>query len=242
MREGLLVRSSATSSYFVEVAANEPHARPPTWLLEQSDWTGVLVEPQPDLAIELRAKRKARVFDVACSSPENAGRNLSFHVAGPLSSLDRHHMAPGAMPERVISVPVRMLDSISTEAGAPIGFDFLSIDVEGHEIEVLRGFDIARWKPHLNVLEDHVGNLSKHRYLLGAGYRIIRRGATVGTYAGIRGQMPVDRSLGDPAQILPGPAISGFAQSFAQTAHASQVLISSRSGTLAGGFQSCVCS
>jgi Methyltransferase FkbM domain len=97
-------------------------------------------------------------------------------------------MAPGAMPERVISVPVRTLDSISTEAGAPIGFDFLSIDVEGHEIEVLRGFDIARWKPHLNVLEDHVGNLSKHRYLLGAGYRIIRRCATVGAYAGIRGQ------------------------------------------------------
>jgi hypothetical protein len=99
MREGLLVRSSATSSYFVEVGANEAHARSPTWLLGQSGWTGVLVEPQPDLAIELRAKRKARVFEVACSSPENAGRNLSFHVAEPLSSLDRHHMAPGAMPE-----------------------------------------------------------------------------------------------------------------------------------------------
>ena len=56
------------------------------------------------------------------------------------------------MPERVISVPVRTLHSIPTEAGAPIGFDFLSIDVEGHEIEVLRGYDIASWKPHLIVL------------------------------------------------------------------------------------------
>lgn len=232
MREGLLVRSSATSSYFVEVGANEAHARSPTWLLGQSGWTDVLVEPQPDLAIELRAKRKARVFEVACSSPENAGRNLSFHVAEPLSSLDRHHMAPGAMPERVISVPVRTLDGIPTEAGAPIGFDFLSIDVESHEIEVLRGFDIARWKPHFRSTGTFSGPAIASS---GAVQRLVRT-------AGIRGQMPVDRSLGDPAQILPGPAISGFAQSFAQTAHAGQVLISRRSGTLAGGFQSCVCS
>jgi FkbM family methyltransferase len=168
--------------YFVEVGANEPRTRSQTWHLEQSGWTGVLVEPLPDLAVELRAKRKARVFDVACSSPDNAGRNLSFYVAGPLSSLDRHHMAPGATPERVISVPVRTLDSILAEAGTPIGFDFLSIDAEGHEIEVLRGFDIARWKPRLILLEDHVGNLSKHRYLLGAGYRIIRRYGNNGWY------------------------------------------------------------
>ena len=129
--------------YFVEVGANEPRERSQTWFLEQAGWTGVLVEPQPDLAVELRTKRKARVFEVACSSPENAGRNLSFHVAGPLSSLDRHHMAPGAMPERVISVPVRTLDSILTEADTPVAFDFLSTDVEGHEIEMLRGFDVA---------------------------------------------------------------------------------------------------
>jgi hypothetical protein len=85
--------------YFVEVGANDPRERSQTWLLEQSEWTGVLIEPQPDLATELRAKRKAKVFSVACSSPENAGRELPFHVAGPLSSLDRKGMAPGAMPE-----------------------------------------------------------------------------------------------------------------------------------------------
>jgi hypothetical protein len=47
---------------------------------------------------------------------------------------------------------------------------------------VLRGFDIARWRPRLILLEDHVGNLSKHRYLLAAGYRIIRRYENNGWY------------------------------------------------------------
>ena len=168
--------------YFVEVGANEPRARSQTFQLEQAGWTGVLVEPQPQLAAKLRAERKARVFAVACSSPENAGRTMKLHVAGPLSSLDRDRMAPGSAPQAVIAVPVRTLDSVLEEAGAPQGFDFLSVDVEGHELEVLRGFDIAHWRPRLILLEDHVADLAKHRYLKAAGYRIVRRYENNGWY------------------------------------------------------------
>ena len=171
-----------TKGFFVEVGANDPHARSQTWHLEQAGWTGILIEPQPDLARELRNKRTANVFAVACSSPDNAGHTLPLHVAGPLSSLDRARMAPGATPETVIKVPVRTLDSVLEEANAPARFDFLSIDVEGHEIEVLRGFNIARWQPRLILLEDHVANLSKHRFLTAAGYRIIRRYENNGWY------------------------------------------------------------
>ena len=168
--------------FFVEVGANEPRERSQTWHLEQAGWTGILIEPQPDLARELRAQRAATVFAVACSSPDNAGRTLPLHVAGPLSSLNRERMAPGATPETVIEVPVRTLDSVLDEGGAPARFEFLSIDVEGHEIEVLRGFDIARWRPRLILLEDHVADLSKHRFLTAAGYRIIRRYENNGWY------------------------------------------------------------
>ncbi len=185
--------------YFVEVGANEPRVRSQTWHLEQAGWTGILIEPQPDLARELRAMRMAKVFAVACSGPEHDGGTLPLHVAGPLSSLDRSGMAPGANPEQVIQVPIRTLDSVLAEAGAPAHFDFLSIDVEGHEIEVLRGFDIARWQPRLILLEDHVADLSKHRYLRDAGYRIVRRYELNGWY------VPKDSSvrmrLGDMWEI-----------------------------------------
>ena len=186
--------------YFVEVGANEPRARSQTFHLEQAGWTGVLIEPQPQLADQLRAERKAKVFAVACSSPDNAGRTLPLHVAGPLSALDRARMAPGATPETVIEVPVRTLDSVLEEAGAPTGFDFLSIDVEGHEIEVLRGFSVARWRPRLILLEDHVGDLSKHRFLKAGGYRIIRRYENNGWYVA-RGSADKPR-LADRWEIL----------------------------------------
>jgi FkbM family methyltransferase len=168
--------------YFVEVGANQPRALSQTWHLEQAGWGGLLVEPQPDLVAQLRAQRSAMVFAAACSSPANAGHTLPLHVAGPLSSLNRERMAPGAVPQQVIEVPVRTLDSILEEATAPVAFDFLSIDVEGHELEVLHGFDIGRWRPRLILLEDHVADLSKHRYLTRAGYRIIRRYENNGWY------------------------------------------------------------
>ncbi len=171
-----------TADFFVEVGANEPQVRSQTFHLEQAGWTGVLVEPQPDLAAKLRASRSAQVFAVACSSPDNAGKKLPFHVAGPLSSLNRERMAPGATPQAVAEVAVSTLDSVLEEAGAPAGFGFLSIDVEGHEIEVLSGFDFARWRPRLILLEDHVSDLRKHRLLLASGYRLIRRYENNGWY------------------------------------------------------------
>jgi FkbM family methyltransferase len=171
-----------TNGYFVEVGANEPRVRSQTWHLEQAGWTGLLIEPQPDLVRELRATRQSKVFGVACSGPENDGSTMPLHVSGPLSSLDRAGMAPGAITENIIEVPVRSLDSVLTEAETAAGFDFLSIDVEGHEIEVLRGFDIARWRPRLILLEDHVADLSKHRYLTAAGYRLVRRYENNGWY------------------------------------------------------------
>lgn len=176
-REKVLVREffGDTKGFFVEVGANDPRQGSQSWHLEQAGWRGVLIEPQPQLAAKLREARSAAVFAVACSSPQRAGGTLPLHLAGPMSAIDRDRMAYGAIPEAVIDVPVRTLDDILVEAGAPAPLDFLSVDVEGHEIEVLKGFNFARWRPRLILLEDHVADLSKHRFLRRAGYRLVRR-------------------------------------------------------------------
>jgi FkbM family methyltransferase len=184
-REQELVRKffgGMRSGFFVEVGANRPQQESQTWHLERLGWSGVLIEPQPDLAEELSRVRLAQVFAVACSSRQNAGKHMRLHVAGPLSALDRARMAPGAQPEQVIEVPVRALDDVLVEASAPAQFDFLSIDVEGHELEVLSGLDLARWRPRLILIEDHVGNLKRHKFLNKSGYRLIRRVENNGWY------------------------------------------------------------
>ncbi len=54
--------------------------------------------------------------------------------------------------------------------------DFLSIDVEGLELQVLRGFDILKHHPRLMVIEDNLPNrLQVHAYIKKNGYRLVKR-------------------------------------------------------------------
>jgi FkbM family methyltransferase len=168
--------------FFVEVGANDPQKDSQSWHLEQQGWTGILIEPVPELAAELKRVRKAQVFEVACSSPEQAGKVLRLHVAGPFSSFDPNLAVTGMRAERTVEVAVRTLDAVLAEGGATAPLDLLSVDVEGHELEVLRGFDFARWKPRLILLEDHVSGLDKHRFMQRAGYTLMRRTGLNGWY------------------------------------------------------------
>ena len=168
--------------FFVEVGANAPQQGSQSWQFEQAGWTGVLVEPQPDLAERLRQMRRAHVVAAACSSPANAGKTMTLHVLGPHSSLNRELAVTGVVADSEIEVPIRTLDDILQEIGAPSPIDFVSIDVEGHEAEVLSGFDLERWRPRLLLLEDHVTNLTTHRCVTRAGYKLIRRTGPNGWY------------------------------------------------------------
>jgi FkbM family methyltransferase len=165
----------AAAGYFVEVGANDPVEGSQTWHLEQLGWTGILVEPQPMLAQELRRRRRAKVFAVACSSRGRDRTAASLYLAGIFSSLDRDFFAAGQQRQGVIEVPLRSLDEVLIEAGAPCPIDFLAIDVEGREIDVLSGFTIEKWRPRLLIIEDIALDMSRHKYLQTHGYKWIRR-------------------------------------------------------------------
>jgi FkbM family methyltransferase len=166
---------SLRSGYFVDVGANEPQRGSQSWQFEQLGWTGVLVEPQPDLAAQLQQNRRARVVAAACSAPENAGGTMTLHLSGPYSSLRPELVVAGVTPRGTIAVPTCTLNDVLDQVAAPTPVDFLSIDVEGHELEVLRGFDFLHWRPRLILIEDHVTSLATHRFLVRSGYRLFRR-------------------------------------------------------------------
>jgi FkbM family methyltransferase len=168
--------------FFVDVGANDPKQGSQSWSLEQLGWRGVVVEPQPRLAQKHKEQRNAAVFACVCSSPENARKTLPFQVSGIHSSLDLNFFVAGMRKEDIIEVPARTLDDILEEAKAPAPIDFLSIDVESHEIEVLAGATLTRWQPRLILIEDLAFNTRLHRYLRSHGYKWIRRTGLNGWY------------------------------------------------------------
>jgi FkbM family methyltransferase len=195
LKEAFFGRSAR--GFFVDVGANHPQLASQTWHLEQLGWDGILIEPQPDLAGELRKVRRARVYAVACSSPANAGKSLPLHVAGSPhmtgihASFDPNFAVPDMRRTGVIDVPVKTIDEILIDANAPIPIDFVSIDVETHEIEVLEGFDLAKWRPRLMLIEDLALDLRLHRYVTSRGYKWVRRTGLNGWYVPMDSPMPV---------------------------------------------------
>jgi len=162
--------------YFVEVGANDPVAGSQTWLLEQNGWRGVLVEPQAGLCEKLRqARPRSKVAQVACSAPGSAGEaDLVLTEHDGNATLRPQRDSHGIKFTGVERVHITTLDAVLQTAGAP-RIDFLSLDVEGHELEVMRGFDFNKYRPALILIEDGVRDLSKHRFLKRCGYKLVKR-------------------------------------------------------------------
>ena len=99
------------------------------------------------------------VAQVAVGSVESS---LQLDVAGPLTTGDVAQMAEYAGVEWAkhafdetssVTVVSRPLDVLLAEHGIAPGFELLIVDVEGVEAEVLRGFDVAHWRPVMMVWE-----------------------------------------------------------------------------------------
>lgn len=164
--------------YFVEVGANEPKHSSQTWHLEQRGWHGVLVEPIPELCEDLRKNRPSSiVVQAACGAAEQRGPT-KFYVAEGLarSTLAQNTVSLNVSFSRTETVEVRTLDDILEEVQLP-HVDFVSIDVEGLQLDVLRGFNLQKHRPRLLLVEDHLHDLQTHRYLTAQNYQLVKRTA-----------------------------------------------------------------
>jgi FkbM family methyltransferase len=172
--------------YCVEVGAYNGLEMSNTLAFERLGWKCLLVEADPDLAALCRKNRPAAtVIHCAAVAPASP-REISFQVAEDVKGMSslaldetsrRRLMGySGRLEIRSITVPARTLDAILEEASWP-AMDFMSIDVEGHEMGVLKGFDINRWQPKV-VLVERCGIFPVWdilRYFTAAGYAFRRR-------------------------------------------------------------------
>lgn len=175
--EDLIVREffgQRSDGFFVEVGANDPVKFSQTWLLERLGWTGLLVEPLAERCARLRpARPRSRVHQVAVGAPAQRGHlELQVPPDDMFASLCPREKAPLAV--KTERVQVKTLDDVLASKGDPT-VDFLSIDVEGLELEVLQGFALARHRPRLLLMEDHLKSLAVHAHLAAHGYELVKR-------------------------------------------------------------------
>jgi FkbM family methyltransferase len=166
----------------VEVGASHGTVSSNTYHFELNGWLCLCIEPNPGLFAALKNNRK-HVLPYAVDMV-NAD-DIPFTVI-TLSNGDTTAISGLQIDERLIEthpvikretilVPTRTLDTCLDEFGQFDHIDFISIDTEGTEYNVLRGFDIDRWNPILLVIENNFDEPRIANYLEGFGYKRIRR-------------------------------------------------------------------
>lgn len=153
---------------FIEAGANDGVRQSNTYYFEKiRDWTGLLVEPVPELAAECRRNRRAPVAEAALAACDVPGATVELQVAGLMSTVTgalgdgdatAAHVAAGLAVQglretRRLRVPARTLSALIDEARLRLPIDLLSLDVEGAEPAALRGLDLARHAPRFICVE-----------------------------------------------------------------------------------------
>jgi FkbM family methyltransferase len=142
--------------YYVDVGCNQPIRFSNTFNFYLRGWKGLTIDANPEL-IALQKKIRPKDNSVCCvvSDSEKEVIFTKFHDNN-LSSISPGFTAAIEKSVAIISkesVKTKTLNSIFLENNVPNEFEFLSIDVEGHDFEVLRGIDLTKYSPSLIIIE-----------------------------------------------------------------------------------------
>jgi FkbM family methyltransferase len=142
--------------FYVDLGAGHPVADNVSFWFYLRGWRGLVVEPQRRLA-ELYPHVRPRDRVVAGLVADRVGE-ADFHEVESMHGFST--MLPDAAQAArelgaavaTLSLPATTLAALFAEHGVE-RVDFLKIDVEGAEAQVLAGADWSRWRPRIVVLE-----------------------------------------------------------------------------------------
>jgi len=166
---------------FIDIGANNPEANSNTLALERRGWTGFAFDPMRSLKDRWAGRSGTTFVNAAISDREEL---RDFVEIVPRIGWE-HQLS--SFREFVRAEDLRQYDFIEYKVEcAPIAkfvpageiFDCVSIDVEGAEALILRGFDFDQAPPRAILLENVsvIGGAETHRQtLMAAGYRLIAR-------------------------------------------------------------------
>jgi FkbM family methyltransferase len=144
--------------YFVEFGATDGVSGSNTWLLEKEfSWNGILSEPAKRWHQSLFGNRTCNI-ETNCVWRES-NQTITFNETewGELSTIDVFSSSDYREQERKrgrkYDVKTLSLEDLLNKYHAPREIDYLSIDTEGSEYEILKSFDFEKYRIRIITCE-----------------------------------------------------------------------------------------
>ena len=147
------------NGYFVDFGATDGIALSNTYNLEKKfGWSGIVAEPLPSWHGALRKNRACHI-DTRCVYSQT-GLSLTFvetfndpELSGLQQDLQRGLNEAARKDQRTFEVSTISLTDLLDHYSAPKDIDYMSIDTEGSELEILKAFDFSRHRVSLITVE-----------------------------------------------------------------------------------------
>lgn len=146
------------TGFYVDVGAHHPVRFSNTYLFYLRGWRGINIDAEPG-SMQLFRKLRGRDINVECGVAGRGGLMTYFRFNEPaLNTFDEGEARlKDKEPYKIIEqtdVPVRRLDDLLDQY-VPLGqnIDFMTVDVEGKDHEVLASNDWERFRPRYILAE-----------------------------------------------------------------------------------------
>ena len=172
------------NGFFVEFGATDGVALSNTWLLENYfGWDGICAEPNPKFYRQLVQNRACTVADACIAG--SSGREVEFILAAEFGGIadyakvDMHADKRSAYKERghFTTMTTISLNDFLEMHNAPRVIDYMSVDTEGNELDILESFPFDKWQiNYLTIEHNYTALRPKLRTLLEAnGFRCLEK-------------------------------------------------------------------
>ena len=142
--------------FYVDVGANEPARQSNTFALYKKGWRGLTIDANPAMAAWHRRLRPADIQVHAAVSDRETEVTFTEFEESVFSSFVPSFVDRWQRDRKVrtqYQLKTRTLTSILDEHRVPEQFEVLGVDVEGHDLEVLKSLDWRRYHPRFVVVE-----------------------------------------------------------------------------------------
>ena len=146
---------SKKNGFYLDVGSQHPISNNNTYILFKKGWRGINIDLD---------KKNIDLFNIVRPNDINLNYAISdiekevdlfyYHESSPINTLSKSVSDfQKAKVSKVKKVQTKILNNILLEINLEDRIDYMNIDVEGYEEQVLKGFDIKKYKPYVVSIE-----------------------------------------------------------------------------------------